>query len=342
MGAGASRACGYPLTREIFPEVVRRLNAGNFDEHVDKNAKALSRFLAHWIPRRGVEAMPEITEILSILDYCLESGEELFAQNAHTLKLADARWLLERAIARVIRKIHKREVRPREIYEWIRGHKKRGKDVAIISTNYDFSLDRVLFEELNDWSVDYLKTDFGFTWRDPDDGALVQPANNPKIRLYKLHGSLNWLGCSRCGNIYVNFMRTLVTLADGDGEWSTCHCGYKPLRGVLITPSLVRRYRDRNLLNIWRSAYESLRLANDWLFIGYSLPIEDVGIRALLMRAQLSREIPPRVHVVGSGDDSYVRYRQLFPDCRYTADGLRGFLDEDCAWLGNKKLRIPG
>jgi hypothetical protein len=90
IGAGASRACGYPLTRGILPEVVRRLKAGHFDEHVDKNAKALTRFLAHWIPRRGTGAMPEITEILSILDFCLESGEELFAQSAGTLKLADA------------------------------------------------------------------------------------------------------------------------------------------------------------------------------------------------------------------------------------------------------------
>jgi NAD-dependent SIR2 family protein deacetylase len=341
VGAGASRACGYPLTSDILPEIIRRVKAGRFDEHIDRHAVGFKRLLSNLVPKQGKGRMPEITEILSVIDHCLESGEELFTASPATLKLTDARWLLERAIARAIKKIHKREATPREIYNWIRGQERRGREVTIISTNYDFSLDRVLFGELKNWSVDYLKTDFGFTWRDPDDGALVHPSNNAKLRLYKLHGSLNWLGCNRCGNIYVNYQRTLVTLADGSDEWSQCHCGFKPLRAVLVAPSFVRRYRDRNLLSVWRSASEALRLAKDWVFIGYSLPTEDIGIRALFMRAMFSCAVRPRVHVVGLGDAAYARYQQLFPDCRYTGDGLRRFLDSDCKWIGNTRLRLP-
>jgi NAD-dependent SIR2 family protein deacetylase len=333
VGAGASRACGYPLTSDILPEILRRLKERQFnDRHIKAHAGALQKMLSRLVPMRGHGRVPQITEILSVIDYCLESGEEFFSASPRTLKLMDARWLLERATCGVIRKIYPREAVPREIADWAAALRRKGTDVTIVSTNYDFSLDRVLFEGLDDWNVDYLKTDFGFTWRDPDNGELVHPAANAKLRLYKLHGSLNWLGCSRCGNIYVNFARTVVDLADGTDDWSTCHCLFKPLRAVLVAPSFVRRYRDRNLLSIWRSAWEALRLADEIVFAGYSLPPEDVGIRALLMRAMFARTKLPAVRVVSHGDDALPRYRQLFPDCRYTGDGLRRFLDDDCCW----------
>lgn len=352
VGAGASRACGYPVTGDILPRIVECLDNKEFnkgklkDEHIGAHAPALLRMLRHLVPKNNGGHMPQITEVLSILDYCIDAGEELLPVSRQTLKLTDARWLLERAVGRVIRRMHRNnEVVPRDILRWIRRAERGGAEITIISTNYDFSLDRLLFEEMEDWSRDYIKTDFGFTWRDPDDGELVHPAAKPILRLYKLHGSLNWLGCSRCGNIYVNFMRTLVTLADGNGEWSACHCGYTPLRAVLVAPSFVRRYRDRNLLSVWRSAAEALRLADDWVFVGYSLPTEDIGIRALLLRSLLSRGAHPRAHVVSASDEALPRYRQLLPKSVYTADGLRRFLDEDCCWQyapGVKKPRKGG
>jgi NAD-dependent SIR2 family protein deacetylase len=306
---------------------------------IEANAPALRRILRRFIPRSGQDQIPQITEVLSVIDYCLESGEELFSRSKTTPKLTDVRWLLERAIARVIKKIHKRETAPRELVEWTKNGDNRKSDVTIISTNYDFSLDRVLFDELDDWNVDYLRTDFGFTWRDPQTGMLVHPSGNPKLRLYKLHGSLNWLGCSRCGNIYVNFSRTLVTLADGSGDWSTCHCGFVPLRAVLIAPSFVRRYRDRSLLSVWSSAWEALRLADEIVFVGYSLPAEDVGIRALMMRAMFARANAPIVRVVSHGADAQARYRQVFPQCEYTSDGLARFLKGTCSWETPERRR---
>jgi NAD-dependent SIR2 family protein deacetylase len=337
VGAGASRACGYPVTADILPRVIASLENGEFlsgkmfDEPIQKHAKPLVHMLRLLVPQTS-GYVPQITEVLSILDHCIASGEELFPESRDVLKLSDARWLLERAMARVIRRMHpKREAVPLDIMRWIRGLRRKF-DVSILSTNYDFSLDRVLFQEMGNWDRNYLKTDFGFTWRDPDDGELVHPSPNALLRLYKLHGSLNWLGCNRCGNIYVSFERTLVTLADGTGKWSKCECGYMPLRAVLVAPSFVRQYRDRNLLSVWRAAAEALRLADEWFFIGYSLPTEDVAIRALLLRALLSRSKAPRTIVVSASLDALDRYRQLFPSCKYTASGLKVFLDGEAVW----------
>ena len=350
VGAGASRACGYPITGDILPEILHCLETGKFsngkdfeDEHIQAHARPLLSILRHLVPKDSGGHIPQITEVLSVIDYCLESGEELFSANEMKLKLVEARWLLERAVSRVIRRRYPAEVKPNEILKWIRRAERAGKAVTIISTNYDFSLDRRLFDDMTDWNKDYLKTDFGFTWRDPDDGELVHPSARPILKLYKLHGSLNWLGCSRCGNIYINFLRTLVTLADGTGKYSQCHCGYQPLRAVLVAPSFVRRYRDRNLLSVWRSASEALRIADEWFFIGYSLPPEDIGIRALLLRALLSRDRQPGSQVVSASNDALSRYRQILPGCTYTGDGLRKFLNDECCWqepqLQKKKRR---
>jgi NAD-dependent SIR2 family protein deacetylase len=302
---------------------------------LDAGLRSLLEALRPFIPPDKTRVpRPQITELLSLIDYCIENGEELLPARRKSLKLTEVRWLLDRAVSRVIKCIHRkgRVVVPQDIMNWIKRERRRGADVTVISTNYDFSLDGYLFWELDDWDTDYSKIDLGFTWRDPDNGELVHPAARPKLRLYKLHGALNWLSCARCGNTYVNFARTVVTLSDGFGDWSTCHCGFRPLRAVLVAPSFVRRYRDRNILSIWRSAQEALRLATRWVVVGYSFPAEDVALRSLFLRAMLARKRAPKIEVVNLGGDALVRYRQLFPDCHFTSDGLRAFLDGECNW----------
>jgi NAD-dependent SIR2 family protein deacetylase len=379
LGAGASRACGYPLNDEILPEILRRLDQDDFDDElIDMHAKELKKtFRALLAPARlsirressavlldairdclgdkelGEDARgfiemvrnaippvrekvprPQITEVLSIIDHCLDHSEELFPVGHTTLKLVELRSLLDRAVARVIKCIHRkgREVSPPEILQWVNRQRQQGSDVTVISTNYDFSLDHYLFKDLGNWNLNYKQVDLGFTWRDPDDGELVPAALNPKLRLYKLHGALNWLGCARCGNTYVNFARTIDKLADSKSGWATCHCGYAPLRAVLVAPSFVRRYRDRNILSIWRSAQEILRLADRWVMVGYSFPSEDIGLRSLFLRTMLSRDDAPEIQVVNRGDAALLRYRQLFPTCHYTSDGLSAFLKGKCTW----------
>lgn len=334
-GAGASRACGYPVTAEILPLILDRLKQRKFgDTHIDRHADALRAFLDHISPCGLYAAPADITEVLSIIDHCLESGQELTSvTRKHSLRLRDARWLLERAIARTVRKHYRRDVRTGEIVDWIEKQERSGAEVTVISTNYDYSLDRAWFNRrLKPWNQHYTKTDFGFTWRDPDDGQLVPPAAKPRVRLYKLHGSLNWLSCSRCGHVMVSFAFPIVINADGTGWFSKCWCDYQPLRAVLVAPSLVRSYRDPNLLSIWRSATEAMRLADEWVFVGYSLPKEDVAVRALLLRALLARERAPKTHIVSLGSDALPNYRRLLPRCRYTGDGLKAFLAGVASW----------
>jgi hypothetical protein len=95
---------------------------------------------------------------------------------------------------------------------------------------------------------------------------------------------------------------------------------------------MVRSIEDPNLLTIWNSAQESLRRADEWIFAGYSLPSEDIAIRAILVRAFHARGKkgkPPRIRVVQLDLDPAMegRYRLLFPDATFEYGGFAKFID---------------
>jgi len=99
---------------------------------------------------------------------------------------------------------------------------------------------------------------------------------------------------------------------------------------MIVAPSFVRTVRDPILLEIWRNALETLRQADEWIIVGYSLPPEDVAIRSMLLRAFQGRAtLSPRVTVVQQErkDPELTRYRLLFPKHCYVAGGLTAYLD---------------
>ena len=103
-------------------------------------------------------------------------------------------------------------------------------------------------------------------------------------------------------------------------------------RAVIVAPSLVRTIADANLLNIWMSALEALRRADQWIFAGYSLPSEDIAIRSILVRAYHGRGgVPrlPRVRVVQLAPDQGMerRYRLLFRMPPSSTGGFEQFID---------------
>ncbi len=357
LGAGASRACGYLQTSEILPRILKLLGKEPKkiqDVKLRKKRRTLMADLGEFVPgavkRRGAEAALQslsITGLLSLLDHAIRTGEEFASskreEDVDGNNLREVRELLHRAIVEVLRQpAHEQVVKPERLVDWVLDRQKAKDPVAIISTNYDVSFDFEAFHKvLGDWMQTYPDSDFGFCWRDPDDGAIVPPASSPALRLYKLHGSLNWMGCPRCGFIYVSFM-FVIAGRDADSNWDmVCHCGWSPVRSVLVAPSLARDIRDPNLLSVWLKAGEALRTAKRWIFVGYSLPQEDLAIRSMLVRAYHgANELKPEVFVVDLSPDKagkiapvpVASYQSFFTKVRWRGDGLGGFLDVPNRW----------
>jgi hypothetical protein len=340
-GAGASKAIGYPLTKELLPNLrkalrTRRLFSNASDKGVrEAQCAELEGYLHGLMP--GFEKAPEkelplITDVFSLVEYAIASGESFaFGDDRTLLRCRD---LLKHAIAEVFHKEFRVDYNTRiaaqrkqksvlsKLTAWI---KAQGNRIGLVTTNYDIGIEYELGIAARKPSA----VDIGFDWRHPDSGLEYTRPWRPDFRIYKLHGSFDLLRCRTCGYVYFNPWGWIAhqAMRDSLDYNNTCHCR-KDLRLELqiVSPSLVRDVRDANLLSIWRSAFEWMRNAGRWVIVGYSLPPEDLAIRSLLLRAYTTAKKKPEITVVQHGEAARPAYKLLFPKCTYRCDGLEGFL----------------
>jgi hypothetical protein len=365
LGAGASKAFGYPITRELMLKIFQGLKSGSI---LSKNATgpgALSKdpcgelrdFLMELLPgeRSSRAFVPMVTGVLSLLDFSLATGQALLP--GRTLdSTRRARQLLERALLEVIpdhdrfeAAEEKRFEQFRKCLEILRARRPEG-GLALITTNYDMVSDLAAMYVaeveggFETWSLADLarKVDFGFRWVRPDrpkEEFFARP-EHPRIRLYKLHGSTNWLRCPLCENLYINPHGPIAWIAGqpGNATENECHCSDTRLEAQIVSPSFIREMREPNLVAIWKSALDFLREAEHWIIIGYSFPDEDVAIRALFTRAFGSKHRHPKITVVQLNEDARVNYESFFPagSLRYLTGGLLLLLDR---WQQLRKNR---
>lgn len=349
LGAGASKPFGFPVTDEILPELLGRLRRGDLfprqqgraAREADEPARELRDLLARLLPGlfRAKTVPPLITDVFSLLDQMIATGSAL-GEGVDALDLGRLRSLLERAVAEVLAEPRGGRARAgaalqEKLADWIHRTCRGGRFVSVISTNYDFALERSLLSRIPPRALPGA-VDFGLTWR-PADGAgprgrrqaWPRPAR-PRLAILKLHGALNWLRCPLCEHVVIHPSEPIFRQGQGQqgDSWRTCSCGFAPLRHVLVAPSMVRDVRDPNLLALWQSALEALRTADEWVIVGYSLPPQDVEIRGMLLRAYRGRRQPPRVRVVqhGPNRETEDRYRVMFPDMAFDERGVQGFV----------------
>jgi NAD-dependent SIR2 family protein deacetylase len=360
LGAGASKAFGYPLTFELLPRIVERLSKGILFNSA--NPPAENRRDRKWfgerlysflpgladaikdIPKNKGELGVGVTDLLTLIDRALLHTES--RTDIKPEEFGRFRRLLERAIYEALLRNNARQEKAAQevranFVKWI---KSISPEVSIVTTNYDTAIDWKLHRAVAGPSPGQSSSkvaagiDFGFSWRLVDSGKLVPRPPKPKWRILKLHGSVNWLQCSLCGQIYINTESTVGSKAFATklDEWNTCHCNNEEvrLRLHLVTPSFIRQTNDAQLLELWLAALEALRTADHWIIAGYSLPAEDIAIRSLFLRAWdgHKRRSKPQVTVI-QRDDQRVRgiYEVFFPKARlrYWNQGLATYL-ENC------------
>lgn len=378
LGAGASSALGLPLTSEILPEILSRLDAESLFEgniRAEENRRDLKQYLDALL-----KASPQkpllITDLLSLVDHAIQQSNPLLLEEKNLgpvpyrapLDPVRFRSLLEHAIYDVLRRSHAapdgiaerltgeaaealQKLPPpkalddrvlRGFVTWIARRANACERLSIVTTNYDLIPERLWKElRIDGAEVGLFDVDFGFSWRDPGSGSIHQRPTAPRLGIYKLHGSLNWLRCALCDHTYINQAGDIAWLGfdPRPGEHTTCHCTYWPLRHVIVAPSMVRDIRDPNILQVWMAALEAMRLAEQWYVIGYSLPPEDLAIRSLLIRAYQARgytpEMRPRPRPEITAVQKYLEdvnpYHHLFEDVAPRKGGLEGFLKEEKA-----------
>lgn len=346
-GAGASRSFGLPLTGELLGLILNGIdestlftgqNAGKWQQ---RSRAALSKYLRRLLPGIKLidsDQLPMVTEVFSMVDYAINYGELLPIGTIADHR--EFRRLLILAITDIIMRDFEvdwdpndvTEKRQAEVFNAMCRYLKATTNgpVNLISTNYDITLESRLYDPYQGPDI-ARQIDLGYDWRSVA-GQVQTRATNPKLRVLKLHGSFDTLRCPYCGHVYFNPYGTIARQAfrtERDGD-NMCECNDQDILGVhIVSMSLVRDIRDANLLSVWRSALETLRTADEWVIIGYSMPQEDLAIRSLLMRAYHGAgKKKPRITIVQHGDKARAAYQALFPDAMYFEQGLEQYLIE--------------
>ncbi|BCX46869.1 NAD-dependent protein deacetylase [Haloferula helveola] len=359
LGAGASKAFGYPITSEILPKIVQRgkkVLARGTSGPVSASKKELKELLEKLFPalwRQPERDMPLITDLLTLLNNAIVTDTPVFIDDSEMSSHQRLRLRLEQGIVDALRPPYRRNSPPKLLRKFVDSlypsDPGRTNESTVVSTNYDLSIEGLLYEATGSGasgSVDShevaARIDHGFTYRIPfaSHSPLATRPLDSKVGLYKLHGSLNLLRCAVCKCSFLNPL--------GDVSWrpflyprsklNRCdYCGITPLKPVIVAPSFVRDVSELGLSEVWNAAYEALRAAHRWVFVGYSLPPEDYAIRSLLLRAYRFRTTKPEVKVIqrkNTEEDKedkekqhlMQRYRLLFENPKFHFDGFEAFI----------------
>ncbi len=302
-GAGATKACGGPLTNEILPR------AYELQVIIEREGflSNLADFLLEnfHLPDQGVrtlESYPPLPLLIGLLDIAISRKHSLGpGWNADDIQRI--RQSLDYAIFAVIE--HDLLMLANNYYHTLleRLFAATQKPPTIVSLNYDIIADNTLMALAERCGP------FGFPDYGCDIATETYQKENKFGKLYKLHGSLNWLYCPACQRLDIGTTesgrRTIkmldqlyqeeITLDEKSGGGDlhrrySCHgsacrdCGTDVIP-VMISPTHLKDYRNPHISQVWYLADRALRKASRVIIAGYSMPWDDVDVIYLFKRS---------------------------------------------------------
>ena len=296
LGAGATKSCGGPLTGEILPGMAARFQGS------PEPWPELFHFLRHVFhvpPNASGDAYPGLPLLMSLLDTALDRNQA-FQAGWPVERLARLRQCIERGIYDLL-ELQLNSAPTSLQYQLLEKCYPAVMPPAaqmpqVISMNYDLLIDTAM--------VSYSER-IGHEGAFPNYCCDIQTeayrSDVPKCgTLLKLHGSLNWLYCSSCQRLelgaseskrYLKAVSRLLTSANAKTlenaylpVGSPCGTCQSELRPLLVAPSHLKDYRNPHLAQVWYNAERVLRQADRVIFVGYSLPEDDVEVVYLFKR----------------------------------------------------------
>ena len=343
-GAGATKACGGPLTNEILPQAFEPAVRSEIEReyYID----LLDRFLIenfHLAQRQADRTdadYPALPLLLSLVDTAIDRNHPMGPEWTVDLLRQVRRALQYMVFALLEYKL--REFHHNYYLALFNLLDPSGTTPpTVISLNYDIIADNALVEHssrLPDYGCDITT-----------DAYKAQPHSGT---LLKIHGSLNWSYCPSCNRLDLGvaqsgrtykMLEELYQVNPLEKRYS-CHGFPCPecstfVEPVLITPTQLKDYRNPHVSKVWTLADQALRGATRVIIVGYSLPDDDLDVIYLLKRGlgQLAKVDPQNITVVEKTDDPAMqamssnsvgrRYRAIFgPDIDWRTDGFEGLI----------------
>ncbi len=339
VGAGFSQYAGLPLQAKFTEALLEPRADENYALRplIDRLSGFVHKAFDH-NESANAKYWPELEDVFTNIDLAANSGHHLGAAHAPS----DLRSVRRALLARMMFMLNERFgiAEQAKDGEWMKLNSfLQGLDIkrsSFISMNWDTVIERRLIGLKKARHFDYRCG--AVAARFPRTGVIVGKrsfsADAISVPIVKMHGSVNWLYCDNCRQLYwfptkdaLSVATQLITRNEATemklvpvsdyARWRCLNCTAVPLTTRIATFSFLKALDFPMFEKSWISAEKLLRQADKWVFIGYSLPAADYEFKHLLKRVQLSRTVPPQFVVISGGppettDYVYANYQKFF------------------------------
>ncbi len=301
-GAGASKADKAPLQNELFSEIFKLLEGVKYYQNIQLNQafiQELKDFLYKLYPineePKNNIIYPTFEEVMGLIHFAIIRDESFMGFSYKNLrgyldslitliaiildkKLKKAPGINKKFIMHLYESF-KRKQNSIDYNEVINGFINQN---LFLNVNYDILLDSALYKLVEKFGkgVDY-----------------CEEIHNPypqtkKIRLFKPHGSLNWLLCKSCGKIIfggerkiaMSYYKPISTNSNPNNQCDFCKTILSPL---IVPPSFFKELHNKIIRNVLINLENHLKEVENLVFIGYSFPEADLHLKYIFKKAQL-------------------------------------------------------
>lgn len=300
LGAGASAAEGAPIQSNLFKDYFRLLKRrGNI--YIHEHERELATFFQLMfdidVDNDNLDniVFPTYEEALGVLDLADLRNESFkdfaninFASNSGRIKFL--RLYLVYLMADIINEslltsnnLHRRLIRNLQ-------NTNNLKNTIFLTTNYDILTDNALLsinpQRRIDYGVEFVNYNTEF-----------DETNRNKAKLYKLHGSLNWLYCPTCNSLRITPNEKGVSKLMTDPTQSFCQACDTIYSPIIVPPTFYKDLSKVFLNQVWYKAERELLNVDHIIFCGYSFPDADIHIKYLIKRIQKNRQNPHNLKI---------------------------------------------
>lgn len=316
MGAGASKDDNLPIQDEILANILKQEFAfknkeGSHIQEYKKVSNEIKSLLKNIFTGNKATDNISLENIFNVLETAISKNENIGSIQIEKIKkyydsllkgimfatLTDAK-LKEHNI------FNKNPKSPytilgQKIYE---GYKNQSEiNLSFITFNYDICLDRVLLSMYNENENKSFDVDFGIDLGNYEQEKWFHRPRKRKINLLRPHGSINWVFCKSCGKVFSKISKQGNPL-DLVGKKKCYNCGLSSVEPYIVHPTNNRIYENKYIMQIWSKVEDILQKADEWCFIGYSLPEADRYFSYILSKIYNLRKVKknnlPKISVV--------------------------------------------
>ncbi len=299
LGAGASAADNLPIQNQLFSQYFKSLKEEDFESDMNKELyKFFKQMFNIDIRNDDMEkaTFPTFEEVLGLLDLAEQRREGFrnFGLENLSNRSDSIRFLRQYIILLMAKAIHNCEGNNKYHKMLVKNLMKENllTDTTFISANYDINIDNAL-SSLYEGEDHLIMLDYGIRFANFNTEETWKVPRGQIAKLYKIHGSLNWLFCPVCSSITLTpYDEGVIKLLDNEDEAACLECGCLTVP-IIIPPTYFKNMSNIFLSTVWNDVEKALRRSDILIFCGYSFPDADIHIKYMLKKVQTNRDKGP-------------------------------------------------